>query len=228
LSEAAARELMLRGEPPGRLHNNCSGKHAGFLTLARALDVPVADYGAPEHPVQKRVAATLAALGGLDPRALKRGIDGCGVPAYALPLAALARAFARFTTADETMGGATGIDDPAAGASRIRAAMLSCPDFVAGSGRFDTEVIIGAAGAILVKGGAEGVAAAALPPQGLGIAVKIDDGGRRAAETAMAALLLRYAEPGDAAAVLRRYAEAPLRNSQGRIVGAVRVVAGWP
>ena len=233
LSEAAARELLLRGEAPGRLHNNCSGKHAGFLTLARELGAPASSYGAPEHPVQRLVATTLAALGGLDPRALTWGIDGCGVPTFALPLAALARAFARFATADGTMDdGTDGMvpsDDPAVGAPRIRAAMLSCPDFVAGSGRFDTEVIVAAAGAVLVKGGAEGVAAAALPRQGLGLALKIDDGGRRAAETAMAALLLRYAELGDAAAaLLRRYAEAPVRNSQGRIVGAVRVVAGWP
>jgi L-asparaginase II len=221
LSEAAAGELLLRGEAPGRLHNNCSGKHAGFLTLARELGVSLADYGAPEHPVQQRVAATLAALGGLHPRALRCGIDGCGVPTFALPLAALARAFARFASEDDD-------DDAAAGAARIQAAMLSCPEFVAGSGRFDTEVIVAAGGSVLVKGGAEGVAAAAIPRRGFGIAVKIDDGGRRAAETAMAALLLRYAEPGAAAsALLRRYAGAALRNTQGRIVGAVRAVPGW-
>ncbi len=231
MSETAARELLLRGEAPGRLHNNCSGKHAGFLTLARQLAVPAANYGAPEHPVQKRVAATLAALAGIDPRALKCGTDGCGVPTFALPLAALARAFALFATTDEGADdGAegSGLDGAAAGASRIRAAMLSCPEFVAGSGRFDTEVIAAAGGAILVKGGAEGVAAAALPGRGLGIAVKIDDGGRRAAEAVMAALLIRYVQVGDAAAaMLRRYADAPLRNSQERIVGSVRVAAGW-
>jgi L-asparaginase II len=223
LSDAAARELLLRGEAPGRLHNNCSGKHAGFLTLARQLAAPLANYGAPRHPVQQQVATTLAGLAGLDPRALKCGIDGCGAPAFALPLATLARAFARFATGDEND------DAAAAGAARIRAAMVSVPEFVAGPGRFDTEVIIAAEGAVVVKGGAEGVAAAALPHSGLGIAVKIDDGGRRAAETAMAALLLRYAEPGDAAsAVLRRYAAADLLNTQGRIVGAIRAVAGWP
>lgn len=222
LSEAAAGELLLRGEAPGRLHNNCSGKHAGFLSLARHLGTPLADYGAPQHPVQRRVAATLARIAGIDPRALGCGIDGCGAAAFALPLAALARAFARFAIGDDGNG-------ETAGAPRIRAAMLSCPEFIAGSGRFDTELIIAARGAVLVKGGAEGVLAAALPHLGLGIAVKIDDGARRAAETAMAALLLRYAEPGEAAsALLRRYANLALLNTQGKIVGEIRVVPGWP
>ncbi|MFO1155164.1 MAG: asparaginase [Rhodospirillales bacterium] len=222
LNEAAAEDLVRRGEAPGRLHNNCSGKHAGFLSVARALGVSAADYDAPEHPVQRRVAATLAALAGLDARALRYGIDGCGVPAFALPLATLARAFARFAAADDN-------DEEAKGAPVIRAAMLSHPEFVAGTGRFDTEIIAAAAGAVLVKGGAEGVVVAALPPQGLAIAVKIDDGAKRAAEAAMAALLLRYARVGEAAAgLLRRYADAPLPNSQGRIVGAIRPIPGWP
>ncbi|MFO1128607.1 MAG: asparaginase [Rhodospirillales bacterium] len=222
LDGAAAREQWRQGALPSRLHNNCSGKHAGFLTVARRLGVPTEGYGAPEHPVQRRVAATLAALAGIEPPVLTCAVDGCGVPTFALPLAALARAFARFAAAN-----GDGSDVP--GAARIRAAMRSYPQFIAGPGRFDTEIIAAAAGLILVKAGAEGVACAAVPDRGLGIAVKIDDGAGRAAEATMAALLLRFAGPTPAVtALLRQYADAPLRNTEGRTVGAIRAVAGWP
>jgi len=117
----------------------------------------------------------------------------------------------------------------ASAARRIVAAFGAHPHLIAGTGRFDTAVVSGFGGAVVVKGGAEGVHAAAVPGLDLGIALKIDDGAGRAAETAMAALLDRYTEAGpDARAALAPYLDRPVPNAAGDIVGSVRPAAGWP
>jgi L-asparaginase II len=214
-SEAAWRRLLAEGRPPGRLHNNCSGKHAGFLTLARQLGEPVAGYGEPGHPVQRQVRHVLAEYAGILPERLRPAIDGCGVPTFALPLDALALAFARLAAAGRRR-------PQDAAAAVICQAMAAHPANVAGEGRFDTVVIAASAGRILVKGGAEGMAAAALLDHGIGLALKIDDGGRRAVEAAMAALLARFAAPGAACRrVLAGWHSRPLRNTQDRVVGRI-------
>jgi L-asparaginase II len=218
----AAAALAASGLPPQPLHNNCSGKHAGFLTLARHLGAPVAGYGELQHPVQQAVAATLAAWCNIDPVRGAVGVDGCGVPTWTMPLTALARAFARLGR-PESAG-------RIAGAARVlTTAMAERPEWVAGPGRFDSDVIAASAGAVLVKGGAEGVSAAAIPALGLGIAVKIDDGAKRAAEAAMAGLLARFARlDGAAREVVERTRSPLVINTQGRTVGCVRLAAGWP
>lgn len=222
IDEAASRALFLAGEMPSRLHNNCSGKHAGFLTVARHLGVPLAGYGEVGHPVQQRIIATLSALTGIDVGRVPIGIDGCGVPTFALPLARLALAFARF--------GAPAVlpEARAAAARRLGAAMVACPSLVGGTRRFDTQVIAASGGAVLVKGGAEGVAAAAVPSLSQGIAIKIDDGGKRGTETAMAALLTYLAPLNErAAGVVEGFLSAPIVNTQGRTVGRCRPAAQW-
>lgn len=223
LDANAAAELVRHGKAPLPVHNNCSGKHAGFLTVARHLGLPLAGYVDPDHPLQQRIRQDVVEIGGIAVGDDMIGIDGCGAPAFALPLRALALAFARLARP-------AALPPPrAAAAARMLAAMAAHPGMVAGSGRFDTGVIAAAGRGIVSKGGAEGVHAAALSELGLGIAVKIDDGSKRAAEAAMAALLLAYARP-DAAARhhLAGYARQPLRNSAGVIVGELRQAAGWP
>jgi L-asparaginase II len=223
LNEAAADALLRAGRQPSRLHDNCSGKHAGFLTLALHLGAPIARYGEPGHPVQRRVRRVLAEMGEADLTAAPVAVDGCGVPTFALPLAALARAFAALAEPARLAAGRS------RAVGRLAEAMTVNPWFVGGTGRFDTAVMQQAAGAVLVKSGAEGVAAAALPGLRLGIAVKIDDGGKRACDAAMAALLLRFAAPtgplGDALEGLR---DAPVRNTLGAVVGLVKPADGWP
>jgi L-asparaginase II len=178
----AARELARRGEPPGPLHNNCSGKHAGMLAVSLALGVPHNGYVDPAHPVQQRIAATLAALTGSDLAGVPCGIDGCSVPTWALPLHALARAFQRFASG-ETLAPAR-----AAAARRIITAVRAYPFMVAGSKRFCTDLMTAVPRAF-VKTGAEGVFCAAVPHAGLGLALKCRDGASRAAEAATAGLL---------------------------------------
>lgn len=220
LNGAAARALAASGAGPGALHNSCSGAHAGFLCLARAMDVDPAGYVLPDHPVQREVTAALEALSGESLAVAPLGRDGCGAPTYATPLASLARALARF-------GAGRGLGPARLAASRrLTAAVRSAPTLVAGAGRFDTEAMQLLGDAAFVKGGAEGVHAAALPGLGLGVALKIDDGARRAAESAMAAILSRLLGPGgDAADRLNAWASRTLTDFSGEEVGAVRATA---
>jgi L-asparaginase II len=207
INQAAAHALARGGGTAGALHNNCSGKHAGFLCTACALDADRASYVEPKHPVQREVRAVLEALGG-------RAIDGCSVPTWALPLEALALAFARF-------GSGVGLaPERAKAAARLRAACAAHPWHVAGSGRFCTEIMQRFGPRIFVKTGAEGVYCAALPEQDVGIAIKCDDGGGRAAEVAMATTLAKLL-PDDRAA-LEPFVRPALRNWNGIVVGQLR------
>ena len=227
--EAAARNLAAQGREPGALHNNCSGKHAGFLCLACALAPARADlrrfvqgYVEPDHPVMREVSAALAAATGADLAAAPRGIDGCSIPAFAIPLRALARAFARF---------GTGVGLSAAharAAQRLRRAVAAAPFMVSGTGRMDTRVMAQLGERAFIKVGAEGMYCAALPERGLGVAIKIDDGNNaRGAEVVMAAVIeAALALDDGAAALLRGYSDAVLRNWRGIEVGALRASAG--
>lgn len=201
----AARALAVAGEQPGPLHNNCSGKHAGFICLACANGDDPAGYVRPEHPTMRRVTASLAAMTDTPLGTANRGTDGCSIPTYAIPLRALARAFARFGTADGA-------------AARIRAAVAAHPFMVGGTGRFDTVLMTALGARVFSKGGAEGVHCAALPAPGLGIAVKCDDGAGRAADLICATLIARCLGAGVPDALLRP----ELRNWNGVPVGALR------
>jgi len=182
--EPVREEMIRRGEEPTRIHNNCSGKHAGFLTLARHWGIATSGYEHITHPVQQAVAKTLGELAGI-PEDLPWGIDGCTAPNFALPLAAFARALARLA-APQTLPPAR-----ASAAGRIIQAMTGHPELVAGTGRACTTLMRAGRGRVAVKTGAEAAYAAIVPEHGLGIALKIDDGGGRAAETTIAFLLDR-------------------------------------
>jgi L-asparaginase II len=221
--DVSARALAAGGAVPGPLHNNCSGKHAGFVCLAcRLADggdtrAFARGYIRPEHPVMREVSAALQAATGFDLATSPCGTDGCSIPTHAIPLRRLALAFAR-------VGTGIGLSaDHARAARRLREAIAHEPFMVAGSGRFDTRVMQRLGERACVKVGAEGVYCAALPERGLGVAIKIDDGqGARAAEVAMAALiesLLPLSE--DDAAFMRSLSEPRLVNWNGIEVGAL-------
>jgi L-asparaginase II len=221
--ESTARRLIAQGQSPSALHNNCSGKHAGMLTLALHLGAPTAGYIEPDHPVQQWISAVLAAMSGAGLAA--PAIDGCGIPTYPLPLAALATAIARL--------GAPGPDpDDAPGRSaacaKIRAAMAGHPLLVAGTGRA-CSLIMAAVPEVLVKTGAEGVYVAALPAQKLGLALKVADGTARAAVVALMALLAKLgALDFSRSEALGELAAPVLRNHAGTVVGRIEAAPGWP
>ncbi|MDE2135436.1 MAG: asparaginase [Alphaproteobacteria bacterium] len=201
--ELALEEMLRRGDKPTRIHNNCSGKHAGFLTVARHWNVATAGYERADHPVQQAVATSLRELSGVEE--LPWGVDGCTAPNFALPLGGFARALAKLA------GGRT------PGAARIVRSMIAHPELVAGTGRTCTALMRAATGRAAVKTGAEGVYAAIVPERGLGIAIKIDDGAARAAETTIAVLLDKLG-----AGKVPELLHAPVRNTRGQTVGERR------
>lgn len=209
---------LSRSGAPSAMHNNCSGKHAGFLCLACALGADHVGYWQPEHPVQQKVRAVLEDLTDVVLTPDRCAIDGCSVPTWAMPLEALAYAFAKFGTGQGLSR------ERAVAAARLRAACAKYPWHVAGTGRFCTEMMELLGNRAFVKTGAEGVFCGALPNQGLGIAIKCDDGAGRAAEAIMAAIIGRFLplESGERAA-LKRFTRPILRNWNGLEVGALRV-----
>ncbi len=224
--DSAARTLAAQGGAPTALHNNCSGKHAGFLCLACAmhggrpdLQRYVRGYVQPAHPVMREVTAALQAATRFDLDNTPRGIDGCSIPTFAIPLRHLANAFAR-------VGTGIGLSDGhAAAAKRLRRAVAASPHLVAGTGRFDTRVMQRLGERVFCKVGAEGVYCAALPERGLGVAIKIDDGNNaRACEVAMATVIEALVPLDDAEAVfMRGFSDHALTNWNGIEVG--RLVA---
>jgi L-asparaginase II len=213
----SSRALARSGATATALHNNCSGKHAGFICFACAAGLDHRGYVAAHHPVQREVRGALEGLTGVTLSEDQCGIDGCSIPTFAIPLAALAHGFARYGT------GRGLAPERAKAAARLRAACAAEPYFVAGTGRFCTEVMKIFGARVLEKGGAEGVACAALPELGLGIAIKCQDGGNRAGEVAMAAViekLLPLSETERAA--LTRFVRPTLRNWNGVAVGGLR------
>ena len=216
-------ELLQASEEPNQLHNNCSGKHTGFLTLAKHLGHPTKGYIRYEHPVQQRILGVLEVMTGLDLSAAPRGIDGCGIPTIGIPLGNMALAMARFAApADQP-------ESRQAAVARIHRAIAAEPFMVAGSGRFCTRVIEASGGRALVKTGAEGVYCGAVPSMGLGIALKVDDGAGRAAENLMARLLHRLEVIDDAtAASIGGFLESPVENRAGLEVGYTRKAVDAP
>jgi L-asparaginase II len=219
MAQPAVAALASTGEPSA-LHNNCSGKHSGFLCVACAKGIDHTDYWRPQHPVQREVRAVLEDLSGVTLSDDRRAIDGCSVPTWAIPLQNLAHAFAKFAT------GRCLAPERARAAARLRAACAQKPWHVAGTGRFCTEIMQLFGARVFVKTGAEGVYCGALPEQGLGIAIKCDDGAGRAAQAIMAAIIARFLPLGDAErAALERFVHPTLRNWNGFEIGAVRVTA---
>lgn len=219
-SHGPSRRALLQGQiPHSRLHNNCSGKHAGFLTTCVYYGEPIQGYLQPQHPSQRRWHKLLAELSATDLTAMATGIDGCGIPVVALSLRATALAMARLATPDALPS------DRAAAAQRIHHAMATHPLLVAGTDRFCSRVITETGLQALVKTGAEGVFTAMLPEQGLGIVLKIDDGGTRAAEVAMGALLDHFGLlTSESRATLADCLQPAVLNRMGLTVGVIRPV----
>jgi L-asparaginase II len=182
-SDISTQHDMVRSdEEPRAIHNNCSGKHAGMLALARHLGAPAQGYSNIDHPVQRAVARTIAELCDIDIAVQPHGIDGCSVPTWAIPIRNLALGFAR-------LAAATGLGEKRdAACRRIIEAVRAHPFMVAGSNRFCTRLMQVVPRAF-VKTGAEGVFCGAIPHAGFGIALKCDDGASRASELAVAALM---------------------------------------
>ena len=215
--KAAAAGLRQRGEESTRLHNNCSGKHAGMLLACKLLNLPAAGYLEPDHPLQMMVLDELREFARLDGKPIEIAIDGCGAPTPRLPLAAAARGYAAL--ADPI---AAGLDDGRCKATgRVVEAMTGAPRMVAGAGRFTTRLMEVTGGRILAKEGADGFYAAAVRgPVALGLALKIADGSEACRDGVVLEVLrqlgsLSKEELGE----LDDFYHRPIRNWNGDQVG---------
>lgn len=206
--------LRVDGTAPTQLHNNCSGKHSGMLTVTRYLGGDP-EYLELDHPVQRAVRAATAETHGEDVD--DHATDGCSAPNFVVSLKGLATAMAGYARPDEAYGGVRAV-----AAGRLRDAMMAHPVLVAGEGRACTALIRACAGRAAVKTGAEGVFVGILPEAGLGIALKIDDGSTRGSHAAITALLARFGALDRSHPFYSDYADAPLVNHRKIECGRVR------
>jgi L-asparaginase II len=218
-SAAAARALSERGERPARIHNNCSGKHAGMIALAIGMGWDPVDYHRAGHPVQERMIDEVVRWSGMERETIPLGVDGCGVVCFAAPLDVMASSFAAFSNAA----------DRGEGPARVVEAMTAHPFMVGGTDRTCTDVMEVAGDRVFVKLGAEGVYGGGLRGLGIGFALKVEDGGRRAVEVALLRLLecLGVLED-DEAERLGTHGNPVVRNTLGEAVGEVRATFELP
>jgi L-asparaginase II len=210
--------LVLAGKKPCQIHNNCSGKHSGFLTLNRHLKAG-SEYIEVDHPLQKAVRAAFEDVTGEDSPGC--GIDGCSAPNFATSVHGLARAMSFFAAASE------GGDTRSRAAYQLTRAMAKYPELVDGIGGADTDLMRAMGGRVTTKGGADGVYVAIVPAMGLGIALKIVDGAARAKEAAITALLVRVGALDAAHPVAQKRLGTDLRNWRGLRIGELRLAAGF-
>lgn len=205
-------------DKPTALHNNCSGKHAGFVCTCAHAGYEVEGYVGYDHPLQAEIRGTMESLTGATLGSDNCGTDGCSIPTYAVPLKGLAHGFAKMLTGH-------GLEPVRARASRrLIDACMAEPFYVAGTKRACTKLMQVAPGRIFAKTGAEGVFVAALPDQGIAVAVKCEDGTTRAAEAMVFALIARYFEKGsETRETLMGMANRSMKNWNGIHVGDVRV-----
>ncbi|MHA7875882.1 asparaginase [Roseivivax sp.] len=214
--KALRHEMLCAGRAPGQVHNNCSGKHAGFLTLNAQLGGGP-EYHEPDHPVQAAAREAFELV--TDRVSPGYGIDGCSAPNHATTMGAMARAMSWFATAerrDDTLSRA---------AARLTRAMIAHPELVAGEGRACTLLMRAAKEPVALKTGAEGYFVAILPARGKGIAVKALDGATRAAECAIAAVLARMEVLDTAHPDVARFLTPEITNWRGMKTGAIRPAA---
>lgn len=211
--DALRLEMIRARQEPCRVHNNCSGKHAGFLTLSQHLGGG-AEYCQIDHPVQQACLSAFEEVTGETSPGF--GIDGCSAPNHAVTLHGMARAMAFFAAAEE--GGDTRQD----AAARLRNAMMAYPELVAGEGRACTELMRACGGRVALKTGAEAFFIAIIPEKKLGVALKIADGTTRGAEAAIAAVLVKLGVLDPAHPAAQKFMTPKIRNWDGLVTGAIR------
>ncbi|HYB96804.1 MAG TPA: asparaginase [Vicinamibacterales bacterium] len=215
LHEPTAHAMLCAGEAPGPIHNNCSGKHAGMLAHCVQQQWVTDGYHRPSHPMQQRVVSTLGRWMRIDSGDMTVAIDGCGLPTFGIALDAVAEGCARLAAAV-----ASGEPSP----TTVFSAMVSHPEYVAGTDRLDTDLMRAANKTLFAKVGAEGFYCAGVPSMRLGAALKVEDGSKRAAEPALLAVLAAIDAIGAGQrSQLSKYSHPDIVNTRQEVVGQFRV-----
>lgn len=217
-NEDSARLMVRRGQEPTPFCNNCSGKHSGILTTCRHLGDDLANYQDYSHPAQKRLRDILTETMKVDHSKAAHGVDGCGIPTYAVPLQSIATGMSTFVNSKlapkrkET-------------AERILRAVRSYPEYVSGSNdTFTVDVVSKTQGRVIVKGGAEGVFTGILVDKKITFAVKCIDGNARAARLVAATLIAQFAGlSAEESAFLKSHLNPVIKNWKGDVVGQLRI-----
>jgi L-asparaginase II len=218
--ETSANELRRAGAQATSLHNNCSGKHAGILALCKVIGADPATYLNEQNPAQRQILEFCARLSDDDPESWPLSVDGCGIPVYATSLRKAARSFARLASLTDM------VPSDAEALRVVRDAMVAFPQYVAGSGQLDTELMIAGAGTIASKAGAEGVHGVAAIAHGYGYASKVLDGGARARGPSTIGVLGQLGVLDERqTAQLARFARPRVYNRAGHVVGEIRLSA---
>jgi L-asparaginase II len=219
-NEKEAERMLRAGEHPSQLHNNCSGKHAAMLAMAKHIDADLTTYEALDNPVQQSILETISLFTGVAVKKIKTGVDGCAAPNFALPLSAMATSFLNLISPRAEFP-----DEVRSACARLVSSMSSFPELIGGVERLDTMLMQAAPGKLISKVGADGVwLCAILPsdawPSGLAIAVKVEDGDDRRARPVLAVALLKKFGilPEDA---LPELSPMVLKNRRGDVVGRV-------
>lgn len=220
-----AAKLRQLGQSPNVLQNNCSGKHAGMLAVAKHLGASIENYESPENPVQKAIADVVSQFSGVAVTDMAVGIDGCAAPIFGITMKAMALAYARLVSPPHSFDKTT-----RDACERIVRVMSSYPELIGGtSDRLDTEIMKAAPGMLISKVGAEGVYTAGIKPseawpRGLGLALKIEDGDDKRARPTVVVESLRQLGvlKDESLEAVARYAFFPVRNSRGDLVGEIR------
>lgn len=219
LGPQVARQVAVQHTTLTPRWSNCSGKHAGMLALARYHGWPTEGYERAGHPVQHRILEAVSRWTGLTMSDIGLGVDGCTAVCFALPVTAMAHAYAGLATA------------PTDAMRAVRDAMLAHPELIAGEGRICTDLMRALPGQVIAKVGAEGIHCAALPAAGLGIALKVEDGDMRASPPALLAILRGLEKRLPPAArlapgALPQWTTPVLRHTRGDRVGEIAARGG--
>lgn len=214
LHEPTAHAMTCAGEEPGRIHNNCSGKHSGMLAHCVQQQWVTNGYHRATHPMQQRVMSTLARWMRVESAEFDQGIDGCGLPTFSIALDAVALGCAKFAAA---------VADGERAPVTVFNAMVAHPEYVAGTDRLDTALMRAAGRRVVAKVGAEGYYCAIVPSQRVGVALKVEDGSKRAAEPAILAVLRHIDVIGaEELDQLSRFAKPQILNTRDEVVGYLR------
>lgn len=218
--EKAAEALIRQGKKPERVHNNCSGKHSGIISTCVCLEENPKGYSHYDHPAQIRLRKLLSELSGLDYSHSPWGIDGCGIPTYAIPLLSIAQSMACL------LPGAPVTNVRTIASERILKAIRQYPEMISGEGGLCTEVVRASRGRSIIKTGAEGVYTALIPEKGIALALKCRDGGSRASQVSVLHLLQNLGGVTEAErTVLVQFSGEIIRNWERVPVGQVQVVS---